>query len=77
LDDSEDRQVHRPEKGNTVFTTFAAPKVKKKKHAPMYEILPAEQNCCVTPCIFTPDRELDCLTDSHIKLNSLDDMQDL
>ncbi len=25
--------------------------------------------------VFNPDKELDCLTDSHIRLNSLDDMQ--
>jgi hypothetical protein len=27
-------------------------------------------------CVFVPDKELSCLTDSHIKLNSLDDMQE-
>jgi hypothetical protein len=27
-------------------------------------------------CVFVPDKELECLTDSHIKLNSLDDMQE-
>jgi hypothetical protein len=27
-------------------------------------------------CVFVPDKELDCLTDSHIKLNSVDDMQE-
>ncbi len=32
--------------------------------------MPAEQHLCVT-------RELDCLTDSHVKLNSLDDRQEL
>ncbi len=25
---------------------------------------------------FVPDKELDCLTDSHIKLNSVDDTQE-
>jgi hypothetical protein len=32
---------------------------------------------CVTLCIFVPDRELDCLTNSHIKINILDDTQEL
>jgi hypothetical protein len=27
-------------------------------------------------CVFFPDKELDCLTDSHIKLNSPDDTQE-
>jgi hypothetical protein len=27
-------------------------------------------------CIFVPDKELNCLTDSHIKINSLDDTQE-
>jgi hypothetical protein len=39
--------------------------------------VPAEQNPCVPPCIFVPDRELYCLTGSHVKLNSLDDAQEL
>jgi hypothetical protein len=33
-------------------------------------------NSHVSLCVFVPDKELDCLTDSHIKLNSLDDMQE-
>jgi hypothetical protein len=33
-------------------------------------------NSHVPLCVFVPDKELDCLTDSHIKLNSLDDMQE-
>ncbi len=33
-------------------------------------------NSYVPRCVFVPDKELDCLTDSHIKLNSLDDMQE-
>ena len=33
-------------------------------------------NSLVPLCVFVPDKELDCLTDSHIKLNSLDDMQE-
>jgi hypothetical protein len=32
-------------------------------------------NSHVPLCVFVPDKELDCLTDSHIKLN-LDDKQD-
>ncbi len=33
-------------------------------------------NSHVPLCVFVPDKELDCLTDSHIKLNSIDDMQE-
>jgi hypothetical protein len=33
-------------------------------------------NSHVPLCVFVPDKELNCLTDSHIKLNSLDDMQE-
>jgi hypothetical protein len=33
-------------------------------------------NSHVPLCVFVPDVELDCLTDSHIKLNSLDDTQE-
>ncbi len=33
-------------------------------------------NSHVPLCVFVPDKELDWLTDSHIKLNSLDDMQE-
>jgi hypothetical protein len=31
---------------------------------------------CVPLCIFASDRELDCLTNSHVKLNILDDTQE-
>ncbi len=37
--------------------------------------MPAE-NLCVPPCIFVPDREPDFLTDSHIELDILVDMQE-
>jgi hypothetical protein len=33
-------------------------------------------NSYVALCVFAPDKGLDCLTDSHIKLNSLDDTQE-
>ncbi len=33
-------------------------------------------NSHVPLCVFVPDRELNCLTDSHIKLNSFDDTQE-
>jgi hypothetical protein len=33
-------------------------------------------NSHVPLCVFVPDKELDCLSDSHIKLNNLDDMQE-
>jgi hypothetical protein len=38
--------------------------------------VPAEQHFCIPPCIFVPDRELDLLTDCHVKLNDLDDTQE-
>jgi hypothetical protein len=33
-------------------------------------------NSYVSLFVFVPDKELDCLTDSHIKLNSPDDTQE-
>jgi hypothetical protein len=33
-------------------------------------------NLLVPPCVFVPDKVLNCLTDSHIKICSLDDMQE-
>jgi hypothetical protein len=33
-------------------------------------------NSHVPLCVFVPDKEFNCLTDSHIKLNSLDDTQE-
>ncbi len=33
-------------------------------------------NSHVLLCVFVPGKELNCLTDSHIKLNSLDDTQE-
>jgi hypothetical protein len=44
-----------------------------------YEFKQFSSDCMkshVPQCVFVPDMELDCLTDSHIKLNSLDDMQE-
>jgi hypothetical protein len=34
------------------------------------------ENLCVQPFVFVPDRELDFLTDSHIKLDILVDTQE-
>ncbi len=34
------------------------------------------ENSFVPPCIFVLDKELDFLTDSHVKLDILDDMQE-
>jgi hypothetical protein len=34
------------------------------------------KNSHVPLCVFVPDKELDCLTDSHIKLYSLDGMHE-
>ncbi len=33
-------------------------------------------NSYVPLCVFVPDKECNCMTDSRIKLNSLDDMQE-
>jgi hypothetical protein len=33
-------------------------------------------NSHVPLCVFVPDKECDCMTDSHDKLNSLDDTQE-
>ena len=33
-------------------------------------------NSHVPLCVFVPDKECDCMTDSHVKLNSLDDTQE-
>jgi hypothetical protein len=33
-------------------------------------------NSFVPLCVFALDKELNCLTDSHVKLNSLDNMQE-
>ncbi len=44
-----------------------------------YEFTQCSSDCInshVVLCVFVPDKELNCLTDSHIKLNSLDDMQE-
>jgi hypothetical protein len=76
-EDNNDEKTHHPAKSGTVFATFTAQKAKKKKHAPKEGIAPAEQHLCVPPCIFAPDKKLDCLTDSHVKFNSLDDTQEL
>ncbi len=37
---------------------------------------PDYMNSHVPLCVFVPDKELNSLTDSHIKLNSLDDTQE-
>ncbi len=34
------------------------------------------ENSYVPPCVLVPDKELDGLTNSHVKLNTLDDMQE-
>jgi hypothetical protein len=34
------------------------------------------ENSYVPPCVFVPDKELDCLTNSHIKLNALNNRQE-
>ena len=34
------------------------------------------ENSYVSPSMFVPDKELDCLSSSHVKLNTLDNMQE-
>jgi hypothetical protein len=34
------------------------------------------ENSYVLPCVFVPDKELDCLTSSHVKLNTLDNTEE-
>jgi hypothetical protein len=34
------------------------------------------ENSYVSLCVFIPDKELDCLTSSRVKLNTLDDTQE-
>jgi hypothetical protein len=34
------------------------------------------ENSYVPHCVFVPDKELDGLTNSHVRLNTLDDMQE-
>ncbi len=34
------------------------------------------ENSYVPLCVFVPDKELDCLTNSHFKLNTLDNTQE-
>ena len=44
-----------------------------------YELTQCSSDCMnshVPLCVFVTDKEFDCLTKSHIKLNSLDDMQE-
>ncbi len=67
--------IHHPDTSDTVFATFSTSTAKRGKCTHKYGIAPAE-NSCVPPCIFVPDKELDCLTDSHVKLNILVDTQE-
>ncbi len=44
-----------------------------------YEFTQCSSDCMnshVSLCVFVPDKECKCLTDSHVKLNSLDDTQE-
>jgi hypothetical protein len=42
-----------------------------------YDMNPSDyMNSHVPLCVFVPDKELNCLTDSHIKLNNLDDTKE-
>jgi hypothetical protein len=68
-------RIHRPDKSDTIFATFSAPMAKTGKRAHKCGIGPAE-NSCVPPYVFIPDRELDFVTDSHVKLDILVDTQE-
>jgi hypothetical protein len=57
-----------------VFATFSAPKAKKKR-TQKEGIAPVEK-ISVPVYVFVPDREPDCLTDSHVKLYTLVDTQE-
>ncbi len=69
------RHIHRPDKSDSIFATFSAPMAKKSKHTQEQGIAPAE-NLCVPPYVLISDRELEFLTDSHIKLDILADTQE-
>jgi hypothetical protein len=56
-------------KSNTIFATFSAPTAKRGKRPHKKGIVPAEDSG-VPPYVFVPDRELDFLTDSYVKLVS-------
>ncbi len=59
----------------TIAQTNSAPKAKKKKRTQKYRIVPVEK-LSVPVYVFVPDRELDFLTDSHVKLDTLVDTQE-
>jgi hypothetical protein len=69
--DNDGRRIHRPDKSDTVFTTFSTPTAKRGKRSPELGIAPAEEKMCVPTCIFIPAGELDFLTDSNIKYSCL------
>ncbi len=64
-----------PDKCNTIFATFFAPTATKDKCSHKQGFAPAE-NSCVPPYVCIPYRELDFLTDSHVKLDILVDTQE-
>ncbi len=57
-----------------MFATFSAPKAKKKR-IQKWGIAPVEKTS-VPVYVFVQDREPDCLTDSHVKLDTLVDTQE-
>ncbi len=69
------RCIHCPDKSNTVFATFSAQVAKKRKRPQKWGNAPAE-HLCVPLYDFVPDRELDFLTDSQVKLDTLVDTQE-
>ncbi len=68
------RHIHHPDKSDTVFATFSAPKAKKKR-TQKCGIVHVEK-ISVPVYVFVPDREPDHLTDSHVKLDILVDTQE-
>jgi hypothetical protein len=55
--------IHCPHKSDTIFATFSAP-------------ISVLKNSCVPPYVIVPDKELEFLTDSHVKLDILVDVQE-
>ncbi len=67
--------IHCPDKSNTFSATFSTPIAKKSKCTQKQGIAPAEI-LCVPSYVFVPDREIDFLTDIHIKLDIFVDTQE-
>jgi hypothetical protein len=62
------RCIQCPNKSNTVFATFSAPKANKK--CTQKSGIASVEKSSVPLYVYIPDRELDFLTDSHVKLDT-------